>query len=261
MKAVNLIPSDAPKGEGGRFPIAGDGVGAYVVLGMLAVAVVMVGAWALTNRQISAGQSKLAGIEREAHSAEARAASLKPYTEFAALRTARVATIDGLLEGRFDWAHSLREVARVVPADVALTSLIGTVSPTSQVEGSGSGGSLRSALPVPAIDLIGCAKSQAHVARLLARLRAIDGVERVTLASSEKSESASTSDTECRTTEKIPQFQLTLFYKALEGLVPAADAGAAPPAGGTPAPASATPAPAAGGKPAPASATPAAGAK
>ena len=242
MKAVNLIPADAAKGEHARFAIAGDGVGAYVVLGVLALAVVMVGAWALANRQVADTRSELARVEREAQSAETKAAALKPYTEFAARRTARLTTIKGLLDGRFEWADSLREVARVVPADVALTSLIGTVSPTSQVDGGGGGGTLRSALPVPAIDLIGCAKSQVHVARLLTRLRAIDGVERVSLASSEKSDAASGNDTECRATEKMPQFQLTLFYKALDGIVPAADAGAAPPAGGAPAPASATPA-------------------
>ena len=227
MKAVNLIPTDTPRGVGKGRSISPTGpIGAYVVLAVLAVAVVMAGAFALTNKQLSGKQSDLAQVEREAQAAEAKTASLKPYTEFAAVRTARVETVGGLLDGRFDWAHSLREVARVVPADVDLTSLVGTVSPTSKVEGGGAG-SLRPALPVPAVDLIGCAKSQAHVARLLARLRSVDGVERVTLSSSEKSDSASLNETDCRSTEKMPQFQVTVFYKALDGIVPAADAAAA----------------------------------
>lgn len=226
MKAVNLIPQDTPRGaraaisSGPRGPI-----GAYVVVAVLAVAVVMAGSLAFTNKQVSDRQSDLARVEREAQAAEAKTNALKAYTDFAALRTARVETVGGLLDGRFDWAHSLREVARVVPTDVDLTSLVGTVSPTSKVEG-GSSASLRTALPVPAVDLIGCAKSQAHVARLLARLRTIDGVQRVTLASSEKSDAAAGGETDCRATAKMPQFQVTVFYKALDGIVPAATAAA-----------------------------------
>lgn len=247
MKAVNLIPTDTPRGERSARTIAPSGpIGAYVVLAVLALAVVMAGAWTLTNKQLSDQQSDLARVEREAQAAEAKAASLTSYTEFAALSKARVETVGGLLDGRFDWAHSLREVARVVPSDVDLTSLVGTVSPTSKVEGGG-GATMRSALPVPAIDLIGCAKSQADVARLLARLRSIDGVQRVSLASSEKSDSASLNETDCRSTAKMPQFQLTVFYKAQDGIVPAATA-AASPSSTSAAPAASTTAPAGGSK-------------
>lgn len=224
MKAVNLIPTDSERAAGIARSIGPAGpIGAYVVLAVLAVAVVMAGAWTFTNKQVSDRQAELARVEREAQAAEAKTHALKSYTEFAALRTARVDTVGGLLDGRFDWAHSLREVARVVPSDVDLLSLVGTVSPTSKVEGGGAG-ALRAALPVPAVDLIGCAQSQAHVARLLARLRTIDGVQRVSLASSEKSDAAGGSEADCRSTEKMPQFQVTVFYKALEGIVPATDA-------------------------------------
>lgn len=225
MKAVNLIPTDVPKSGRPKASIAAGGIGAYVVIAVLAVSVVMAGAWALTSKQLSDKQAELASVERETQAAEAKAAALKPYSGFAAMRTARVDTVAGLLKGRFDWAHSLREVARVVPADVSMTSIVGTVSPSSAVEGGG-GSSLRAGLPVPAVDVIGCAKSQSHVARLLARLRSIDGVQRVSLASSEKSDSASLNDTDCRANDKMPQFQLTVFYKALDGIVPAADAAA-----------------------------------
>ena len=229
MKAVNLIPPDAPRRErGAKGALASGGpIGAYVVIAVLGVAVVLAGAWAFTNKQLSGRQSDLARVEREAQAAEAKTNALKPYTEFAALRAARVETVGGLLDGRFDWAHSLREVARVVPDDVDLTAVVGTVSPTSKVEGGG-GASLRTALPVPALDLTGCARSQAHLATLLARLRAIDGVDRVTLGSSEKSDNAAGGETECRATEQMPQFQVTVFYRALDGIVPAADAVAAP---------------------------------
>jgi len=245
MKAVNLIPGDAPKGARGVAG-GGGGIGAYVVLAVLAVVAVMGGASALANRQLADRQTQLAHVEHEAQSAEAKAASLKSYSEMVATRKARVDTIGSLLKGRFDWSHSLREVARVVPSDVSLTSLVGTVTPDSPVEGGG-GATLRSALAVPAIDLIGCAKSHTHVSKLLASLRGIDGVQRVSLASSEKSDSASLNDTDCRGTDQMPQFQLTVFYEAPEGIVPAVDA-AAPAAAGSTTPSSVGDAPAGGAK-------------
>lgn len=241
MKPVNLIPEDARKG--GRTLIgltagaaAGRASSSHVVLAVLALAVIMAGVWALSGKQLSEKQTQLAVVEQEAQAAEAKVASLAPYKEFAALSDSREETVSQLLTGRFDWSHGLREVARVIPKDVDLTTLVGTTSPTSTVEG-GSTGALRGALPVPAINLIGCAKSQSRVAELLARLRAIDGVQRVTLASSEKSEGASQNDTDCRTTLSMPQFQLTIFFRAQPGLVPAV---AATPAAGAPAPTTAS---------------------
>lgn len=233
MKPVNLIPEDARKG--GRTLIgltagaaAGRASSSHVVLAVLALAVIMAGVWALSGKQLSEKQTQLAVVEQEAQAAEAKVASLAPYKEFAALSDSREETVSQLLTGRFDWSHGLREVARVIPKDVDLTTLVGTTSPTSTVEG-GSTGALRGALPVPAINLIGCAKSQSRVAELLARLRAIDGVQRVTLGSSEKLDNATTNESDCRATSKMPKFQITVFYKEPEGIVPAAlAAGGAP---------------------------------
>lgn len=231
MKAVNLIPPDAPRVRRPSLPTLPSGpIGAYAVIAALALAVLLASGAALAGRQVAVKQAELAVVERDARAAEAKVAELEPYEQFAALRKARVETVDGLLRGRFDWSHSLREVARVVPSEVALTSLVGTVAPSSVVEGGGSS-PLRAALAVPALDMIGCARSQSHVARLLARLRAIDGVQRVSLLRSEKSDSASLNDTDCRGSESMPQFQLTVFYRPQDGIVPAADA-KAPAAGG-----------------------------
>ena len=59
MRAVNLIPSEArgrrgSKGAGALAgPSAPQGLGAYTVLAVLALAVLMAGAWALTGRQVA----------------------------------------------------------------------------------------------------------------------------------------------------------------------------------------------------------------
>ncbi|MEA2143961.1 MAG: hypothetical protein QOI64_2391 [Solirubrobacteraceae bacterium] len=239
MKAVNLMPLE---GAAARAAGSGSGIGVHVVLAVLAVVAAMVGAGALADRGLAAKQAELARVEVQAQSAEAKAGALQRYTDAAALRKARVDTIDGLLKGRFDWGRTLRDVAAAVPSDVDLTSLVGTVSPSSKIS-AGGGGSLRSALAVPAVDLIGCARSHGRVSQLVTSLRSIEGVQRVSLASSVKSDSASLSDSDCRATDKMPQFQLTVFYGAPEGIVPAVDATApgattaSPPADGRPAPA------------------------
>ena len=242
MKAVNLIPQDTARG-GRRLAAgsgSGSGAGVWVLLAVLAVAVVVVAANAFAGRQLSDKQAELARAESAAQVAQAKAAKLSSGDGAAALRKARVDTIEGLIDGRFDWSRSLREVARAVPADVDLTSLVGTVAPSTQLA-AGGGGALRAALPVPAVDLIGCAPSHSRVATLVARLRTIDGVQRVSLASSEKTDRGSLSETDCRATDKMPQFQLTVFYDAPKGLVPAADAAAGGAAGAAP-PATAAPA-------------------
>ena len=230
MRAVNLIPADSARGGAGRVSLA-DGLGAYVVVAVLAVLVAMTGVWAMSKSELSEQRTELSRVVAEAASAEARSAALKPYTDFAVLRQARIDTVSGLLDGRFDWSRSLRDIGRVIPSHVSITSLVATAAPDAKVEGGGSGESVRGAATGPAIDLVGCARTTSQVADLMVALRAIDGVGQVKLASAQKSDSTSQSDTECRANDQMPQFSLTITYEQ------------APPAAGA-APATALPAPA-----------------
>jgi Tfp pilus assembly protein PilN len=229
VRAVNLIPADASRADRARVSL-GDGLAAYVALAVLAVLVAMTGAWAMTKAQLNEGRTAVARVAAEANSAEARAKALQPYIDFAALRTARIETVGGLLDARIDWSRHLRDLGRVIPQHVSVTSLVGTASPASKVEGGGSGQSLRGAAAGPAIDLVGCARTQAQVADLLIDLRAIDGVELVSLATSDKSDVTAANETECRANDQMPQFALTIAYEPR----PAAAAGAQPSAAQAP---------------------------
>ena len=243
MRAVNLIPDDLRRGSSaaGR-----SGPAVYVLLGVLGVLVVLVTAWALTGRQVADRQSDLARAQVEAQAAEARAGALEPYARFAELRAKRVETVTSLSRSRFNWAYALREISRVVPGNVWLTALTGTVAPGVAVEGSTTGGatSLRAALPVPAVELSGCSTSQKDVARYLARLRSVDGVTRVSLASSEKADEAGAAGAsnsgdggDCRQgSDQAPKFEAVVFFERSTAK-PAAGgtAGAAPAAGSAPA--------------------------
>jgi Tfp pilus assembly protein PilN len=218
MRAVNLIPTDQQRGAGGAAGKSGGG--AYVLLGALALLVVLAAGYVVSNKSVDDKKSQLADITQQAAAAEAKAQSLTSYTKFASIRQKRVDTVSQLAASRFDWAHALREVARVLPENAWLTTLTATTSTTVNV-GSG-GGNLRSALNVPAIQVQGCTTSQASVAKLIARLRLIDGVQRVTLEDSTKgqesagsaSNQTSGSTGDCRGGHsKFPIFNADVFFE------------------------------------------------
>jgi Tfp pilus assembly protein PilN len=237
MKAVNLIPVEERRGSsaGGRSALS-----AYAVLGVLAALVVMVAAWTLTGKTVNERKSKLAGIEQQATAAESQASKLAPYSAFSDLRKKRAETVASIARSRFDWAHVMHEIARIIPSDTHLVSLSGTVSSTAQApNGSGQALSLRGSNPGPAIDIVGCASSQQNVSRMISLLRLIDGVQHVTLAESSKSDTASSSggdSGECRYNTRIPKFDVLLLFAA----PPAVSAPSTAPAAGTAAPAAQT---------------------
>lgn len=210
MKAVNLIPTEAAPG-GGR-----SGVGAYALTGVLAVLVVMSALYALAGRSVATKQQELAAVTAQANAADAQAATLKTYVDYADRRKARVETVKNLLASRFDWSSALDEVARTVPSGTWLTSLQATVTPAVTVGGSGASGSLRGTLAVPAIDVSGCASGQQGVARTLTALRAMSGVQRVTLSTSAKAGDDSGSSASAPAGQSCggAQFALTIFYAA-----------------------------------------------
>jgi Tfp pilus assembly protein PilN len=228
MRAVNLIPADQQRGAGGAAGRSGGG--AYILLGALALIVVMAAAYVHTGKSADSKKAELARVTQEASAAEARAQSLQGFTKFSSLRTKRVDTVSQLAASRFDWSHALREVARVLPTNAWLSSLTGTTSPSVSV-GGGGGSALRSALAVPAIEMQGCTTSQASVARMMARLRLIDGVQRVTLEDSTKvqaaggavadSGSAGGSSSDCRGgSSHFPLFKIVVFYEQQANAVP-----------------------------------------
>ena len=215
MRAVNLVPPEQRIGAKGSLGAA------HAVLAGLGLLLVLVSAWAFAGRAVADREGELARITAEADQTEARAAALEPYRQFADLRRRRVETVTGLVENRFDWAAALHEVSRVVPNDVWLTSLLGTVAPGVSVEGGSAGatGSLRSSLAVPAIEMSGCTRDQARVARFLTRLRTIEGVTRVSLAESRKGSGGATASAgsgdggDCSAGSERPKFEAVVFFE------------------------------------------------
>jgi len=205
MRAVNLMPGD----DRGSRGLGSDDTGGivYVLLGGLAVMVALASLWANSSNHISSRQSELELVTIAADAAEARAAKAAPYEAYASLADARLATVASLSATRFDWAHSLRELSRVLPADVWLTSLDGTSGATGAAPTTTA-----SAAPAPTFEFVGCTGTQAKVARLMARLRAVDGVRDVDLKTSEKPETGG--DKACpANAPSDPKFTIVITFK------------------------------------------------
>ncbi len=216
MRPVNLIPSEERPGE--RRPMRG-GPLAYIVVGALAAAVIGVAVLAVTDNQIAGSKAEIATLEDERATVEARAQALASYTQFHTLQEQRVATVASLADSRFDWQRVMRELALILPSDVWLTNLTGTATSGASVEGAGSV-ALRSSIPGPALELIGCARSQDAVAGFVQALKEIDGVTRVGMQSSvvgsaagSAASSASVSGN-CQTRDFIAQFQMVAAFDA-----------------------------------------------
>jgi Tfp pilus assembly protein PilN len=238
--------------ELGARPEATGGAGPFVVLGVLAACVAGATGYVLTSNTIKQRTADLATVTARQQALQGKVAALKPFADFDATTNSRVATVRDLAGSRFDWEQVLRDVSRAIPADVALKSLSGNVS--TDTGGSGGSSTLRSAIAAPAVTLTGCAPGQTQVARLMARLRSVDGVTRVSLSKSDvqKVEANNAAGTAVARRNAAPcgsgsrpDFELVMFFEKATAAVQAPSA--QPPAAGAQPGATATATPAAGG--------------
>jgi Tfp pilus assembly protein PilN len=250
MRPINLIPLEERRGRG-TAPASGRGGGlSYLVIGALVAVLAGVTALVLTNKQISDREADVDQLEQERTAMEARANSLQAFADFKAIQETRTATVTSLAQSRFDWERVMRELALVLPSDVWLTSLTGSVSPDVQTD-SAAGATGGASVTGPSLQMSGCTVSHEAVGKFVAALRDIDGVTRVTAFRSElptgsigeqsadagtgaSTEAGGSSD--CRTREFIAQFDLIVAFdqapvQAAPGELPPAPtegAGAAP---------------------------------
>lgn len=181
MRPVNLIPPEDRRGD--RAPLR-SGPFSYVIVGALGIVLVCVAALVMTNSTIADREAEVAQLEVDSAAAAAEAQSLAPYTQFAALKQTREATLKSLADSRFDWERVLRELALIIPSNVTLTNLTGSVS-----EDAGDGAVATASgegVSGPSLMMSGCASNHRSVAGFVAALEDIDGVTRVGLDRSEK---------------------------------------------------------------------------
>lgn len=215
MRPVNLIPIEERRGPGQ--PMRG-GPLAYIVLGALLLALGGVLLLVVTNGQIADRKAEVAELRQQAAATEAQANHLAPYIQFHELHGSRVTTVANLANSRFDWERVMRQLALILPKDVWLTNLTGSVRPDAGVGGGESVG-LRSSAAGPALTLVGCAGGQEGVARFVTALKGIEGVTRVGVQSSQLPTGAAgggsvSASGGCQVKNSIAQFQIVVAFDA-----------------------------------------------
>jgi Tfp pilus assembly protein PilN len=238
MRPVNLIPPDERRGD--RAAIR-TGSASYVVVAALGIALLAALALTFTSKQVSDRKQQVADLQQQEQQVTARAQSLKSFTDFRAVQESRAATVTSLAQSRFDWQRVLNELARVLPSDVWLTQLEGTVSPDVSVDG-GVDIAMRAGASGPALSIVGCASSQDAVAGFVSDLQDIDGITRVGVQSSERADqvntatapaatsgSASGGSTDCRTRDFITKFEIVAAFDSVPTPATASAAPSIPP--------------------------------
>jgi Tfp pilus assembly protein PilN len=213
MRPVNLIPPEERRG--GRKPLR-SGPLAYIVVGAWAAAVIAITALVITESSVSDKKVEVAHLTHEQESITAQAQALSSYTQFADVREQRLATVASLADSRFDWARILHELSLVIPTDVQLSNLAGSASPAAGAAG-GAGIGMRAQIPGPALEIVGCATSQAGVAGFVEALKDIDGVTRVGVQGSAMSGGESGSNATMASNcggKKAAQFQMVAAFDA-----------------------------------------------
>ncbi len=217
MRPINLIPENQRLGA--RKP--GGPLG-YVLIGALVILLAGVALLVSTNNEISTSKAEITELQAENSAAAAQVSKLAAYTKLEEAHASRTATVSSLADSRFDWERVMRELALILPNDIWLTSLSGSVNPAVSVNG-GAASSLRGSAPGPAIEITGCGHSQDSVAGFVSALRDIDGVTRVAMEFSKLAEGSSeggggeasgASGAGCQTRPWIPQFQIVAAFDA-----------------------------------------------
>jgi len=250
VKAVNLIPVERRVGAG--VGLGRSQGGAYAVIALVGVLALLLFVYGKASHQVTSDNSQAARLTTEAERARSDAGALARYNTLIAQSEARTAAAEGLMDQRFDWAHALHELGRVLPKQVSISSLSGTIagaeagkkaaSSSPSTSGTGSSGSapsgsapsaassVTSATPagtVPTVTLAGCATSQTVVAEMLQRMRLIAGVKEATLTSSVAA-TASGGSTTCPAPN--PTFSVDVSFEPLPASIPSSTTNVSNPA-------------------------------
>ena len=214
MRAVNLIPT-----EQRRAKATGKASGsAYVIVGVLAVVLVMAVAYVLTSNKVNENETKAADAKQQADALEAQAAALGSFTNFAAIKDQRLASVVTTAQTRFDWERLMREVSMLMPEGSWLrttsASVVGEASATGEPAAATAGAALN-----PTATFVGCTKKQSEVATLMVRMGQLHRATDVKL--NQSAQEAADGEASIESCGPLYQFDVTVSF---ESVAPAKEA-------------------------------------
>jgi Tfp pilus assembly protein PilN len=190
MRAVNLLPAGATRGRRWGAGDRGDAK-RVLITAALAAAVVMaalVAAFVHAHSSVGDKQETLAGLEQKVVAAQAKAAAVQAARTNAQAR--RVAVTD-VTSKRITWEQVLRDLSRVLPANVWLQNLQAQ-SPTPMAAASTtsttSTATTSTGATPTAFVVTGFTSSQKGVARVIDRLSVLPWLSGVSLQQSTRTD-------------------------------------------------------------------------
>ena len=187
MRAVNLLPRQRVEQKRER-PSA---VALGAAIGGAAVLLALVGGFLLANRSVDRQRQALADARAvlaatPAHNMSAKTQSFR--AKLLSQREQRSLALAAAIGKRVTWDRVLRRVALVMPGDVWLQSLSGSVPLDSALAPATT--TTPSALPPPpsALTIQGYTYSQDGVARLMERLEVVPDLKNVQLQTSQSTQ-------------------------------------------------------------------------
>jgi len=187
MKRIDLLPPEqrvkASRERGLLWAI--------LILVAIVVALGMVYMW--EKGHVNDKQVELDGLTAEVAAEQAKAAALTPYAAIQTTRTAMTATAQAIYYSRVPWSTILQEISLVIPDNVRLQTLTGTV-PATMLPGT----AVPAAPGAPAttdITFSGTTYTHKDVAEFMTRLGLIPQLSNIQLGSSAGAAASATTGT------------------------------------------------------------------
>ena len=176
MKRIDLLPPEqrvkASRERGLLWAI--------LILVAIVVALGMVYMW--EKGQVDDKQAELDGLTAQVAAEQQKALALAPYAAIQTTRTAMTATAQGIYYSRVPWSTILQEISLVIPDNVRLQSLTGTV-PATMLPGTAAPAAPGAAGSTD-VTFSGTTYTHKDVAEFMTRLGLIPQLSNVQLASS-----------------------------------------------------------------------------
>jgi Tfp pilus assembly protein PilN len=173
MKRINLLPPEQ------RVKASRERGLLWAILILVAVVVALGLVYVWQNGQVSAKQAELDQLVAETSAEQQKAAALAPYAAIQSTRTAMTQTARGIYDSRVPWSTLLQSISLVIPENVRLQSLSGTV-PASMLPGP-------AAPPAPGaadVTFSGTTYTHKDVAEFMTRLGLIPQLSNIQLVNS-----------------------------------------------------------------------------
>ena len=178
MKRINLLPPEQ------RVKASRERGLLWAILILVAIVVALGLVYVWQNSQVSDKQAQVDQLTAETAVVQQQAAALAPYAAIQTERTAMTQTAKGIYDSRVPWATILQEVSLVIPENVRLQSLNGTVPATMLPGPAVPPVAAGSVAATPDITFTGTTNTHKDVAEFMTRLGLIPQLTNVQLTSS-----------------------------------------------------------------------------